>query len=165
MDTRNRGDNLLIVTEQVNGRFRTQTQDDGLVTEWLSDAMLWYVEQEAPWGAEFSDFHFLILKICISQFYQNFLSFLKIVVQVQFSAISPHPYPPPQPTSPVFTAPSPPAPPCYCPGVLYNCFCKPFTLSPTIPSPLPSGRCQPVLNFNVFGYILLACSFCWLGSR
>ena len=32
--------------------------------------------------------------------------------------------------------------------------------SPIIPSPLPSGYCQFVLNFNVSGYILLACSFC-----
>ena len=43
-----------------------------------------------------------------------------------------------------------------------------FTSVPVIPSPyspiilslLPSGHCQPVLNFSVFGYILLACSFC-----
>ena len=37
---------------------------------------------------------------------------------------------------------------------------KPSTLSPVIPSPLLSGHCQPVLNFSVSGYILLACSFC-----
>ena len=35
---------------------------------------------------------------------------------------------------------------------------------PIIPSHLPSCHCQPVLNFSVIGYTLLACSFCWLGS-
>ena len=36
---------------------------------------------------------------------------------------------------------------------------SPSSFSPIIPSPLPSGYCQLVPNFNVFGYILLACSF------
>ena len=31
-------------------------------------------------------------------------------------------------------------------------------------SPLPSGYYQFVLYFNVSGYILLTCLFCWLGS-
>ena len=34
------------------------------------------------------------------------------------------------------------------------------TLLPTIPSPLPSGYCQIVLNFSVSGYILFAFFFC-----
>ena len=38
------------------------------------------------------------------------------------------------------------------------------TLPPIIPSHLPSGYCQIVLNFNVSGCILLACWFCWLVS-
>ena len=29
---------------------------------------------------------------------------------------------------------------------------NPSPFSPIIPSPLPSGHCQPVLNFSVFGY-------------
>ena len=37
-------------------------------------------------------------------------------------------------------------------------------LPPIISSRLPSGYCQIVLNFNVFGYILFACFFCCLGS-
>ena len=37
---------------------------------------------------------------------------------------------------------------------------SPSSFSPIIPSPLPSGYCQLVPNFNVFGYILLACLFC-----
>ena len=36
---------------------------------------------------------------------------------------------------------------------------------PVIPSHLSSGYCQLVLYFNVSGYILLACLFCWLGSN
>ena len=48
----------------------------------------------------------------------------------------------------------------YCPCVLYNCSCNPSPFSPEIPSPLPSGHCPPVLNFNIFGYILLVCLFC-----
>ena len=36
-------------------------------------------------------------------------------------------------------------------------------LTPIIPSQFPSGYCQFVLNFNVSGYILLACLFCQLG--
>ena len=42
------------------------------------------------------------------------------------------------------------------PLVLSMCPLQQFlkTLPPTIPSPLPSGCCQIVLNFNVSGYIL-----------
>ena len=32
------------------------------------------------------------------------------------------------------------------------------------PCPAPSGHCQFVLYFHVFGSTLLACLFCWLGS-
>ena len=74
----------------------------------------------------------------------------------------------------IFSPPLPPTPaiptslPCFhpspwsCPCVLYNCSGKPFPL--IIPSHLPSGYCQIVLNFNVSGYILLAFFFCWLCS-
>ena len=57
-----------------------------------------------------------------------------IVVQVQFSAFYPHPSPTPQPSPP----PSYNNPPCYCPCVLYNGSCKPFTLFPwnSLPYPL-----------------------------
>ena len=37
---------------------------------------------------------------------------------------------------------------------------NPSPFSPEIPSLLPSGHCQPVLNFSVFAYILLVCLFC-----
>ena len=42
-------------------------------------------------------------------------------------------------------------------------FLKILPLFPSIiPLDLPSGYCQCVLNFNVSGYILFACLFCWL---
>ena len=71
--------------------------------------------------------------------------------------LSLQPSPPPKlspPPLPVST------PDCYCPYVLYNCSCNPSTFSPIIPSLLSSDHCQPLLNFNVFGYALLSCSFC-----
>ena len=37
----------------------------------------------------------------------------------------------------------------------------PKTLSPALSPPTPLCYCQFVLNFNVSGYILLACLFCW----
>ena len=90
-------------------------------------------------------------------FWKFFLFF--IVVQVQLSPFSPHHSPqlqilPPDPTLPWF---------CLC--VLYRCSWKPFPIPspPIIPSHIPSGYCQFVLNFNVSGYILLAYLFYWLG--
>ena len=49
-----------------------------------------------------------------------------------------------------------------CPSYMFLKTLPPFPC--IIPSHLPSGYCQFVLNFNVSGYILLACLFCWLGS-
>ena len=80
-----------------------------------------------------------------------------IVVQVQFSAFCPHPSPPPQPSPP----PSPLPPLLVTVHVSFIVVLANYSpFSPIIPSPLPSGHCQPVLNFSVSGYILLACSFC-----
>ena len=89
----------------------------------------------------------------VERFFFNF-----IVVQVQLSAFSPHHSPRPQP--------SPPASPDSTPhlGYVHVSFIpvpeNPSPFSPIISSHLPSGYCQIVLNFNVSGYILLACSFC-----
>ena len=88
------------------------------------------------------------------------ISFFSFIDQVQFSAFSPHPFPPPQPSPP-------PSPVSTAVVIVHVSFIivpvNPSPFSLIIPSPLPSGHCQPVLNFNVFGYILFACSF-WLGS-
>ena len=78
--------------------------------------------------------------LCTST-YVFFLSLLLfyffIVVQVQFSAFSPHPSSTPSPPhlSPISTLLL-----HYCPCVLYNCSYKPFTLFPwnSLPSPLRS---------------------------
>ena len=58
-----------------------------------------------------------------------------------------------------------PTPPGWlCPWVLYTySLTTPPLLSPESPSPLPYSYCQFILYFNVSGYILLACLFCWLG--
>ena len=62
----------------------------------------------------------------------------------------PQPYPPPLVLS-------------MCPLQLFLKTLPPFPR--IIHSHLPSGYCQFVLNFNVSGYILLACLFCWLCSN
>ena len=79
------------------------------------------------------------------------------VVHVQFSAFPPYPSPPPQPSPP----PSCAHPPLVMVPMSFIVVpVSPSPLSPIIPSPLPFGHCEPVLNFSVFGYTLLACSFC-----
>ena len=67
-------------------------------------------------------------------------------------------FPPPLPNPPHLPPISIP------PLIVYVSFVivpEPFTLFPlnSLPSPLYS-LCQPVLNFSVVGYILLACLFC-----
>ena len=48
---------------------------------------------------------------------------------------------------------------------LYLFFDDPSPFSSVVPSSLPSSSYgQFVLYFNIFGCILLACLFCWLGS-
>ena len=79
-------------------------------------------------------------------------------------SIFPLALPPPQPSLPPTLNPMPLPRPWLCPCVLYRCSWKPFYLCPCIPSHLPSGYCQFVPNFNISGYILLTCLFCWLGS-
>ena len=91
----------------------------------------------------------------------SFIYLFFIVVQVQLSPFSshhsplPHPSPPPtlEPTSFAFVH-------VYFIHVPW----WPFPIFPYYSSPVLSGYCQSVLYFNVSGYILLACLFCWLGS-
>ena len=93
----------------------------------------------------------------------SFFNFLKlfIVVQVQMSPFPPHHSP--HPSYPYF-------PPLILTpfGFVYVYFIhvpdNPSPFPPIIPSHLPSGYCQFVLNFNVSGYVLLACLSCWLSS-
>ena len=88
------------------------------------------------------------------------LSFF-IVVQVKWSPISCHHFPPLHPPPPPTFNPTPL---WVCPCVLYTCSLKPFSFFHPLSFPLPSGYCQFVLYFNVSGYVLLACFFCWLAS-
>ena len=61
----------------------------------------------------------------------EWILFLKTFLLFKYSFLPP-PHPPALPTSfPCFH------PPCYCLCVLYNCSCKPFTLSPYNPLPSP----------------------------
>ena len=99
---------------------------------------------------EFSFIYFLFyLKI--------FLNFFLLLFKYSFL-----PFPPPFPTTPAL----PISLPCsYLPIVIVHVSfiivsVNPSPFSTIIPSPLPSGHCQPVLSFNVFGYTLLACLFC-----
>ena len=75
-------------------------------------------------------------------------------------------FPPPIPPTPAIPTSHPWSHPhlvlSMCPLYLFLKTLPPF---PTIiPSHLPSGYCQFVLNFNVSGYILFACLFCWLAK-
>ena len=87
----------------------------------------------------------------VSQFLKLLLFF--IVVQLQFYAFPP--------TSPAL----PSSLPCFhTPLVIVHLsfivvLANPSPFSPIIPSPLPSGHCQPVLNFSVFGSICLLVRF------
>ena len=80
------------------------------------------------------------------------------VVQVQLSPCSPHHFP--YPTDPHFS----PLILSLTFGFVHGAFIHvPQNSSPFsthYPLPPPSGYCQFVLNFNVSGYILLACLFC-----
>ena len=88
-----------------------------------------------------------------------FLSF----VQYQLSPFSPHhsllPYPPSPPTF------SPPPLVVFLHGSFIHVPWWPFHFFALLSASfLPSGYCQFVLYFHFSGYILLACSFCCLGS-
>ena len=75
-----------------------------------------------------------------------FFSFLFMVVQVRWSPFSPHPsHPHLPPLIPALLVQS------MCPSQMFLKTLPSFP--PIIPSQLPTGYCQIVLNFNVSGYI------------
>ena len=90
--------------------------------------------------------------------------FFFIVVQVQFSAFSPHLSPPPQPSTPPSSISSPP---CYCLYVLYNCSCKLFTLFSLYPLPSPLWSLSACSQFQCL-WLYFACLFlisAWLFTQ
>ena len=90
-------------------------------------------------------------------FYDLTIYFLNyLIVQLQLSAFSPHH----SPRTPA--KPSPSLASTLPLSFVHVSFIvvpeNPSPFSPFIPSTLPSGYCQIVLNFNDSGYILLACT-------
>ena len=91
-------------------------------------------------------FFFKSWMFCIISFFKIHFNF--IVLEVQFSAFSPYLSPQPQP----FAPPSPDSTcPWFCPCVLYNCSCKPFTLCRYNPLSSPLWA----LLFSIFSIIIL----------
>ena len=90
-----------------------------------------------------------------------FFFFFFTVVQVQLSPFSHHHFPLPHTSLPPSLNP-----PTHwlCPWVLYTCSWVALPHFSQLSSSLHSGCCQFALYFNISGYILLACLFCWLGS-
>ena len=87
----------------------------------------------------------------LNLFLHFFLKKLFYCCSITVVSISPHQSPPPKPNPPPSGASTLPL------GFVHVSFILvPEKLFPTIPSHLPSGYCQIVLNFNVFGYILFA---------
>ena len=88
----------------------------------------------------------------------NFISFHFILfILILLFKYSFLPFPPPQPNPQPFPPPS-----HFHPSVIVHTSfiivpTNPSAFSPEIPSPLPSGHCQPVLNFSVWLYF--ACLF------
>ena len=90
-----------------------------------------------------------------------FIIFLKILLLLFKYSFLPFPPTLAQHLSPLYLPPLFPHP---LPIIVHVSFiivpANPSPFSPEIPSLLPSGHCQPVLNFSVFAYILLVCLFC-----
>ena len=99
---------------------------------------------------------FLLLGIPLCKCTTFFFFLIIIVVQVQFSAFPAHPSPTPHSSLP---------PSHFHPRIIVHVssiiiLAKPSPLSPEILFPLPSGHCQLILNFSIFGHILLVYLFC-----
>ena len=85
-----------------------------------------------------------------------FLFFKKFLLLFNYTCLYFLPIPPPYHSQTHLPPPPPPSP-----LILSMCPLQQLleTPLPTIPSPLPSGYCQIVLNFNVSDYILFAFFF------
>ena len=84
------------------------------------------------------------------------------IVQVQLSPFSCHHFPLPHPPPPPCLNPTPL---CLCLWVLYTySLATLLLLSPVMPLLFPLWLLSVCSYFNVSGYILLTCLFCWLGS-
>ena len=105
-----------------------------------------------------SDF-ILFFRVCLHIYVDLFFYFLTFLLLFKYSFLSFPPTPSHHPKPPHLSPLFPPAL-----VIVHVSFIvvlpNPSPFSPIITSPLRSGHCQPVLNFSVFGYILLACSFC-----
>ena len=106
----------------------------------------------------FTPIVFFFFLVC-QYFAEDFILFFKLINLLLFSYNCLHvlPLPPPHPTQSHL-----PPPPLPSPFILSLCPLQYLLQNPlpTIPSPLPSGYCYNVLNFNVSGYILFAFFFC-----
>ena len=102
----------------------------------------------------------LLLFFLWNIFFSFYLFYCCLITVVPISPHnSPPPYPPPPPTF------NPPSHVGFVHGSFIHVPWQPFPFFPPLPSfSLPSGLCQFVLHFSVFGFILLICLFCWLGS-
>ena len=97
-------------------------------------------------------FYFIDEFLLISQFF-NFIIFLLLF---KYSFV---PFPRPLPTTPVLsTSLTCFHPPCYCPCVLYNCSCKPFTLFPCNSLPFPLWSLSACSLFQCL-WLYFACLF------
>ena len=109
----------------------------------------------------FSNYSYTNLFYCIFLAFRlfHFFPFFKVVLLFKYSFLPFPPTPLPNPSHPHLPALIPSGL-----GFGHVSFIvasenlSPY--SPIIPSYFPSGYCQIVLNFNVSGYILLACFFC-----
>ena len=106
---------------------------------------------------------FYWVSIYISQFGVTNIFFSSIFLWFKYSRLHFHPTRPP--CLPFSTShPQSYSPLALSVGPSYMFLDDPSHSFPCYPSPCPSGYCQFALYFNVTGYILLACLFCWLGS-
>ena len=95
--------------------------------------------------------------LAVSSDYFLFLKHFLLLFKYSFLP-SPHLSPTPQPSSPHSPVSNLP---CYCPHVLYNCSCKPFTLFQHYPPTSPLWLLSPCSQFQCL-WLCFACLFIFL---